>query len=43
MVLSLNMTYFDFATGEKMINEKFNDLWRSARTPETEIRQKVWI
>jgi carbamoyltransferase len=37
----LNMTYFDFATGEKMINEKFNDLFGGPpRTPETEIRQK---
>ena len=37
----LNMTYFDFATGEKMINENFMIfLAVRTRTPETEIRQK---
>ena len=37
----LDMTYFDFATGDKMINEKFNSLFGGPpRKPETEIRQK---
>ena len=40
----LNMTYFDFATGEKMINEKFNDLL--AVRPEHQrlkLDKKIWI
>ncbi len=37
----LDMSYFDFATGKKMINEKFNKLFDGdPRKPETEIRQK---
>ena len=37
----LDMSYFDFATGKKMINEKFNNLFGGdPRKPESEIRQK---
>ena len=37
----LDMSYFDFATGLKMTNKKFNDLFGGpARTPESEITQR---
>tara|TARA_R110000868_G_scaffold155691_7_gene382244 strand:- start:4185 stop:6029 length:1845 start_codon:yes stop_codon:yes gene_type:complete len=36
----LDMNYFDFATGLKMINEKFEDIFgQKARSPEAEITQ----
>ena len=40
----LNMDYFDYCTGLKMTNIKFNNLFdREPRIPEQKLTQKIWI